>query len=67
MRRSSDSGRGPPGPNRGSYFWTITSEAPKLWKLRTMPLLKPVTMETIAMTVATPTTMPRMVSEARSL
>src|SRR5262245_46707131 len=32
-----------------------------------MPLLKPVTIETIAMTVATPTTMPSTVSVARSL
>src|SRR5262249_51455596 len=38
-----------------------------LWKLRIMLLLKPVTIETIAMTVATPTTMPRIVSPARSL
>ena len=39
----------------------------RLWKLRTMLLLKPVTMETIAMTVATPTTIPRIVRPARSL
>src|SRR5215470_11999124 len=32
-----------------------------------MLLLKPVTIETIAITVATPTTMPRIVSPARSL
>jgi hypothetical protein len=32
-----------------------------------MLLLKPVTIETIAITVATPTTIPRTVSEARSL
>ena len=32
-----------------------------------MLLLKPVTIETIAMTVATPTTMPSTVSAARSL
>ena len=67
LRRSSPSGRGPPGPKRGSYFWTITSVAPKLWKLRTMLLLKPVTIETIAMTVATPTTIPRTVSAGAQL
>src|ERR1700687_6441796 len=32
-----------------------------------MLLLKPATIDTIAMTVATPTTIPRMVSPARSL
>ena len=67
MRRSSPSGRGPPGPNRGSYFWNSTSVAPKLWKLLTMLLLKPVTIDTMAMTVATPTTMPSTVRDARSL
>jgi hypothetical protein len=56
-----------PGPNRGSNFWNCTRVAPKLWKLRTMLLLKPVTMETIAITVATPTTMPSTVRIARSL
>ncbi len=45
----------------------MTRLAPKLWKLRTMLLLKPVTIETIAMTVATPTTIPRTVNPARSL
>src|SRR6266849_9339073 len=67
LRRSSPSGRGPPGPKRGSNFWNCTSVAPKLWKLRTMLLLKPVTIETIAMTVATPTTIPSTVRNARSL
>ena len=62
----SSSGRWP-GPNRCSNFWNWTSVAPKLWKLRIIWLLKPVTIETIAMTVATPTTMPRTVSPARSL
>jgi hypothetical protein len=36
-------------------------------ELRTMLLLKPVTIDTIAMTVATPTTMPSTVSDAPQL
>ena len=65
-RRCSPSGS-PPPPHRTSNFWKVTTVAPKLWKLRTMLLLKPVTIETIAMTVATPTTIPSTVKEARSL
>src|SRR5450759_1597804 len=56
-----------PGPKRGSNFWNCTSVAPKLWKLRTMLLLKPLMIETIAITVATPTTIPSTVRNARSL
>ncbi len=66
LRRRSSVGRWP-GPKRDSYFWNCTSVAPKLWKFRIMLLLKPVTIDTIAITVATPTTMPSTVRKARSL
>src|SRR5438552_6698097 len=66
LRRRSSAGRGP-WPKRDSNFWNWTRVAPKLWKLRIMLLLKPVTIETIAITVATPTTIPRTVRNARSL
>src|SRR5437763_14625264 len=56
-----------PGPKRGSNFWNCTSVAPNDWKLRVTLLLNPTIRETMAMTVATPITMPRMVRNERSL
>jgi len=41
--------------------------APNAWKLPITLLLKPVTIATIAITVATPTTIPRIVKLDRSL
>ena len=49
--------------SRGPAFYSQIREGYngrtiRIWKLRTMLLLNPVTMETMAMTVATPTTIP---------
>src|SRR5262245_25579076 len=66
LRRSS-SLRGPPGPNRSSYFWISTRLAPNAWRLPMTFVLNPVMMPTIAITVVTPTTMPRIVSDDLSL
>src|SRR5262245_60925022 len=67
FRRFSSSPCGPPGPKRSSYFLNSMRFAPKVCRLPMMLLLKPVMMATIAITVVTPTTMPRTVSVERSL
>src|SRR5713101_5899762 len=66
FRRRSSSLCGPPGPKRSSYFWISMRLAPKAWRLPITLLLNPVTMATMAITVVTPTTIPRMVSAERS-
>src|SRR5260221_10141545 len=67
LRRLSSSLCGPPGPKRSSYLRISMRLAPKVWRLPMMLLLKPVTMATIAITVVTPTTIPRTVRVERSL
>ena len=65
-RRFWSSGSGPPPPNRGSNFWNWTRVVPKLLKLSVTAALKPDTKLTMAMTVATPATMPSRVRKLRS-